>query len=295
MHTEDQLVDLIDGQSFPRSGTGGCYLCGKPQTPRRIPVAFGMFAMVAECPDCRLGYQSPRPSPEASLAYMNWRWKSSDDYVNNRRRQMRRARVQARHVKQFVNGQIRLLDFGAGAGSFVRAALDQGWDATGVEQSSSGRARAKEFYKVNLLDRLEDAGRFDVITMWDVIEHVRDPKAIVKMLTEHLTDDGFLFIETGNYENWKRVAQDEQWGLYLFDHQYYFTPSSLTRVLQDVGFSKTHLLNYGRSFPSIRPKHLLNPLRTWQMWKHWAAARSRWPGHGDINIMVVAAQRGGSE
>jgi len=287
---ESPIEDIIDGQRFVRTEAVGCYLCGKTQPSRRIPVAFGLQALVAECPDCRLAFQSPQPSPEASLAYMDWRWKSPDQYVGDRQRQLKRARSQASHVKRFVQGPIRLLDFGAGAGSFVRAALDQGWEATGVEQSTSARARAKEYYEVDLLGSLPD-GRFDAITMWDVVEHLRDPRAVLKMLAEHLNPGGFLILETGNFENWKRVAQDDEWSLYLFDHQFYFTPASLRQVLREAGFPGFHLLNRGRSFPPILPWQLLSPSRTWQLWRQWAQAKSQWPEHGDINVMVVAAQR----
>src|SRR5438874_6485518 len=115
-------VDIIEGQRFPRSAGVKCYLCGRPRESRRIAVSLGMHAMVAECPDCRIAFQSPRPSPEASLAYMNWRWRSTDNYVANRASQMQRAMEQIAYVKQFIDRPIRLLDFGAGSGSFVRAA-----------------------------------------------------------------------------------------------------------------------------------------------------------------------------
>jgi len=129
MQALEGIVDVIEGQRFPRSEEVGCYLCGKTRERRRIPVRFGMYAMVAECPDCRIAFQTPRPSPEASVAYMNWRWRSTDSYVGNPISQMQRAMQQVAYVKQYINKPIRLVDFGAGAGSFVRAALDQGWDA----------------------------------------------------------------------------------------------------------------------------------------------------------------------
>jgi hypothetical protein len=175
------IEDVIEGKRFPRTAEVACYLCGQPQPPRRIPVALGMSAMVAECPACRLAFQTPQPSPEASMAYMNWRWRSTDPYVGNRRRQLRRARKQITHIKRFVRGPVRLMDFGAGAGAFVRASLDQGWQAVGVESSSSARERAREFFGVDLLDAM-DGERYDVITMWDVVEHLRDPRSVLEML-----------------------------------------------------------------------------------------------------------------
>jgi SAM-dependent methyltransferase len=289
-----QIVDVIEGQTFPRSEEVGCPICGRHFESRRIPVRYAMFAMVAECADCRIAFQSPRPSVEASLAYMNWRWRSADAYVADPERQMKRARKQVAHVRKHLkrsgmNQPVRLADFGAGAGSFVRAALDQGWQATGIEQSDSASARAREFYGVEL--RKDWAGeQYDVVTMWDVIEHLRDLEGTLRKIGEHLVDGGLLFIETGNFESWRRLAEADAWSLYLLDHQFYFTPSSLSQVLQITGYGNFCLLRVGRSWPN--PKGFLrNPIRAARSWMAWASAKARWPRHGDINVMVAVARK----
>ena len=291
MQVVEDAVDTIEGQSFPRSGEVKCYLCGKQRDSRRIPVAFSMHAMVAECLDCRMAFQSPRPSPEASAAYMNWRWRSTDAYVGNRASQLQRARQQIAVVKQFIDRRIRLADFGAGSGAFVRTALDEGWDAAGIEQSASARARAKEFYDVELLEGLGE-GQYDVVTMWDVVEHLRDPQDVLARVGTHLAREGLIFIETGNFENWRRVADKDGWGLYLFDHQFYFSPSSLKQVLRNAGYSGFCLLNCNRMHPSINPKRIIRqPWKSVLSWCEWARAKTKWPEHGDMNVMVAVGRR----
>lgn len=284
------IVDVIEDRDFPRTEEVGCALCGAQQEPRQIAARFGMTAMVAECPACRLAYQTPRPSQEASLAYMNWRWRSSDQYVSDTIEQMRRATQQMAYVQSQVRAPTRLLDFGAGAGSFVRAALDQGWDAIGVEQSASAIERAKQFYNVDLCEMLPDE-RYEVITLWDVIEHLRDPEALLRQLSEHLTPEGLLFIETGNYESWRRLADGDRWSLYLFDHQYYFTPHSLAQIMRRAGFTDIALLNAHHGRPHLHPKHLLRqPGNLARSWIEWAKAKARWPDHGGVGMMVVVGR-----
>lgn len=285
-----EIVDVIEGQRFSRSEEVGCYICGKTRESRKIRVRFGMYAMVAECPDCGLAFQTPRPSPEASLAYMNWRWRSSDNYVGNPVSQMRRALQQVAYVRQCVQKPTRLLDFGAGAGAFVRAAIDNGWEATGVEQSDAARARAKEFYGVALMPELGEE-RYDVVTMWDVIEHLRDPGGILRAIGEHLTEGGLVFIETGNWQNWQRIAEKDNWGLYLFDHQFYFTPSSLRRVLTISGYNDFSLLNFNRVHPFHLKRIIRHPFHMIASWREWRKAKTKWPAHGDINVMVVVGRK----
>lgn len=285
------IIDVIEGQAFPRSEEVGCPICGRYSESRKISVRFGMIAMVAECPDCRVAFQTPRPSVEASLAYMNWRWQSSDAYVADSESQMQRALRQAAFVKQYFDKPINLVDFGAGTGSFVRAALDQGWNATGIEQSHSAIAIAKELHNIEL--RKEFAGeQYNVATMWDVVEHLRDLQGTLSLIGEHLVEDGLLFISTGNFENWVRLVENDRWDLYLFDHQFYFSPSSLKQVLHSAGYSDSCLLDVNRSRPSINPKRIVrHPIRSILSWLGWAIARARWPAHGDINIMVAVARK----
>ena len=289
-----QIVDVIEGQTFARAEEVGCPICGRFRESRKIRVRYGMIAMVAECPDCRIAYQTPRPSVEASLAYMNWRWRSSDPYVANPERQLKRGRKQVAHIRKFLgrsntNKPIRLVDFGAGAGSFVRAAVDQGWHATGIEQSDSAITRAKEYYGVELSKEFKRE-RYDVATMWDVVEHLRDIEGTLRMIGEHLAEDGLLFIETGNFENWRRLAEKDNWSLYLFDHQFYFTPSSLRQVLHTAGYGDFCLLRVSRAWPN--PKGLIQqPFHTVLSWVEWAKAKARWPAHGDINVMVAVARK----
>lgn len=90
-----------------------------------------------------------------------------------------------------------------------------------------------------------------------------------------------------------RVVEQDAWGLYLFDHQFYFSPSSLKRVLRDAGYNGFCLLNRNRARPSIHPKQIFRqPLQPARSWFEWARAKAKWPEHGDIDIMVAVGRRG---
>lgn len=273
--------DIIEGRHFSREAPIPCPLCGTAGGgPRVIPVLFGMRASVAECARCRIAYQTPRPSPAASLAYMDWRWRSTDDYVGNRAAQAERARKQLNIVKQHTGACRRIVDFGAGAGAFVRTALEDGRDAVGVERSEAARMRAREFHGVDLFEKFP-AGGCDVITLWDVVEHLRDPVATLTEIATHLTEEGLLFVETGNLESWRRVGEGDRWGLYLFDHQFYFSPSALRGVLVAAGFSGFQLLDVNQEQRPHAPDEA----------SAWDDAMARWPTHGNINVMVAIARK----
>src|SRR5687768_17235346 len=89
-----------------------------------------------------------------------------------------------------------------------------------------------------------------MITMWDVVEHLREPKEVLSFLRPHLNPDGVLVMETGNYENWLRLAEGDKWSLYLLDHHFYFTPHSLESVAHDAGYSSFRLTDAGKTMPA---------------------------------------------
>jgi len=282
------MQDVIGGRSFPRLDPIGCPLCGAVIQPRVFAARFGMPVSVAECRSCRLAFQTPRPSEAASLAYMNWRWSSSGRYVADGPDKRRSARRKLDQVLAERPDARRVLDFGAGSGVFVRVCRDAGIDAVGVEQSEEAIARARDTLDVTLFERPPDE-RFDVITLWDVIEHLRDPVAVLAMLKDRLTAGGALFMTTGNFDNWRRVADGERWGLYLFDHHFYFTPASLAAVARQAGWTRFRLAGGKHSLPPLG-RCLKRPAWGWRAWRAWHAARQAWPEHGDVNIMLAVIE-----
>jgi hypothetical protein len=125
--------------------------------------------------------------------------------------------------------------------------------------------------------------------MWDVVEHLRDPVAVLHLLRDRLGEDGVLFIETANYENWRRIVEGDRWGLYLFDHHFYFTPHSLESATERAGFSAFSVLDVHHSAPSLR-QTLTRPRWGMRAWRAYRNAKKTWPEHGDINVMVAIAR-----
>jgi len=160
----------------------------------------------------------------------------------------RLARDQVRWLESFASPG-RLLDVGASAGFFVRAAADAGWEARGVELSADTSRLARERYGVDVTcGRLEDVARemptgsVDAITMWDVLEHVDDPVRDLEHVAALLRSGGILVISTPNLDGWYprlsgRVARrighwpavEPPW------HLTQFGVRTLTRMLQRAG------------------------------------------------------------
>jgi SAM-dependent methyltransferase len=283
------MTDTIEGITYERQERVDCPLCSRAHPARLIAVQFGMKASVAECHDCRIAYQTPRPSVEASLAYMDMRWRSYDAYVADGELQRARAQRYLEVVAALGVPSPRILDFGAGIGTFVRAARDEGWDAVGVERSAAAIERARSEHSVELNVDLSAVDHdFDVITMWDVVEHLRDPSGTVEVLRAHLRPGGWVVLETGNWESGGRLSAGDAWTLYLFDHQYYFSPRSLEEILSRAGLMDFRLMGGQRSPLPASPQGASGVESDTR--EVYQRAIALWPEHASIGIMVAAAR-----
>lgn len=137
----------------------------------------------------------------------------------------------------------RLLDAGCGPGYFVRAARDAGFDACGVEVSRYAVEFARRELGVDVRHGTVPgadlpAGRFDVVTMWDVIEHLPDPLAALRAVAEVLRPGGVVMLSTGDYASLVARLSGRHWHLFnLPEHLWFFTPGSLRRLLRRAGLT----------------------------------------------------------
>jgi len=105
--------------------------------------------------------------------------------------------------KRFLPNRGCLLDVGCGVGIFLSVAQREGWDVSGIDISAFAAGRARERLGIDvrpgtLGDRSLAAGSFDLVTMWDMIEHVADPLKELQEAHRVLRSDGYLFLNTPN-------------------------------------------------------------------------------------------------
>jgi len=140
-----------------------------------------------------------------------------------------------------------LLDIGCGAGFFLNCANERGWNCHGLEILPEYIKYAQENFALNNI-RLEslddsltyDANTFDVITLWDLIEHLRNPVDCLKKIHHVLKPGGLLVMWTPNVKN--AVLLKEKWtGYKILQHFYFFSGDSLKNMLEKAGFKIVRL------------------------------------------------------
>jgi SAM-dependent methyltransferase len=132
----------------------------------------------------------------------------------------------------------RLLDVGAGSGILVEEAVRRGYDAIGVEPASWLQRRARERGLPVLRGTFphpEIRGRFEVITLVDVIEHVPDPVGLLADVAGALAPDGVALIATPDVGSLAARLLGWRWWHFRIAHIGYFDRATLTLALQRAG------------------------------------------------------------
>jgi 2-polyprenyl-3-methyl-5-hydroxy-6-metoxy-1,4-benzoquinol methylase len=150
------------------------------------------------------------------------------------------------------HGRGRLLDFGCGAGKFLRRMHALGWDVTGVDFSdaavSAVRASGLKAFQGTLPQPELPAGSFDVVTMRHSLEHVPDPLPVLRAARELLAPGGRLLVQVPNYASWEvDYFGDASPRLDIPRHLTHFTPATLAAMLVRAGFANPQARQVCRS------------------------------------------------
>ena len=111
----------------------------------------------------------------------------------------------------------RLLDFGSGKGQFLSLFDSAFWDLTGVETSIPRARFASEHYGLNIYSEFYESGvigegRYNVITLFHVLEHLTEPKALLKkLITGNLKAGGLVVLEVPLIESWQSQIAKDRW------------------------------------------------------------------------------------
>jgi 2-polyprenyl-3-methyl-5-hydroxy-6-metoxy-1,4-benzoquinol methylase len=149
-----------------------------------------------------------------------------------------------------------LLDFGCGVGGLCQVASEYGIRAVGIEPDANAREKACKSSGLGAyasLDSLREAqpdAKFDIATIWDVIEHLREPWKELKELSAVLQPEGWLLLSTPNAACLKARVERKRWeNAANPTHFYYFTRKSLEAVLRRAGFSEITELRFPIRYP----------------------------------------------
>jgi SAM-dependent methyltransferase len=217
--------------------TYACDLCGsEEQTLLFVKEGFRHV----RCRTCGLVFVNPRLTEHLEIQSREGTGTMGEEQLTPS--QIRRLRKELALLEPFRRLN-RILEVGAGRGWFLDEASRLDWETWAVEIN----AQALEHLAKRACDRViaQPAESFeappecvDIARMWDVIEHLPSPRRSVSNIYRVLRPGGLLRISTTNFASLSRWLNGPEW-VYLngSDHIFLFEPSTITRLLTQVGFS----------------------------------------------------------
>lgn len=229
-----------------------CIICGSLNSK----VIFEEFQVdILRCKDCKHVFSSYLADPHYD-GYFGEKITSEDQFWWDEAHR----KMYEDFCRRFIVGRAgKLLDVGCGLGYFVKKVSSYpGWQAIGYEISKA----AVEFATTRLNLRHVFCGKveesdfpgkhFDIISLWDVIEHIPDPHSLLAYLLSILKDAGFLFIHTPNVwvqlpKAWlKTFGRGMKPGTHYLeakDHINIYSPRTMRRVLRRSGFRRVEFVH----------------------------------------------------
>lgn len=218
--------------------------CAAPAPELAFPAARGPAARwpLVLCARCALVYvRDPRSIEELDQAQQNAYGAPTQRFgavLEGAVRAFRAAR--ARLVQRLVPRGARILDVGCGRGLFLRLLRERGFEVRGTELSEATRRNAYADVPIDageLTAASYPPGSFDLISIWHVLEHVRDPHATLDAAHQALAPNGVLLLAVPNFASWQARFGGERWfHLDLPRHLWQFTPTTLRALLTQHGF-----------------------------------------------------------
>ncbi|MEM7109202.1 MAG: class I SAM-dependent methyltransferase [Bacteroidota bacterium] len=235
---------------------GHCPLCeGSDIQNDRIVTDYSItkeeFAL-SKCLTCGFLFTNPRPTEDHLSKYYQ-----SSEYISHQNKThtlINKVYSIARKytlkwklnlISRYVE-KGKLLDIGCGTGHFLQTMQKAGWQTWGVEPDATARKMAKQLVGNNLVHNDLNAlpqKKFDVITLWHVLEHISELNHQLNQIKQLLIRRGRLFIAVPNHKSFDADYYQNFWAGYdVPRHLYHFDKDTMSKVSKKIGLKIVDVL-----------------------------------------------------
>ena len=192
------------------------------------------------CQSCGLKYVSPRLHRDVVLR--SYAGGADEQFVSQARgRELTFNKCLSLIERVWQHPPGRLLDIGTGGGSFPYVASKRGWHVDACEPNRWLCEWGRQKYGTpiasgTVFEQGYRSNSYDLVTLWDVLEHTADPKAQISEIHRLLKEHGLLVVNYPDIGSWIARLMGRSWVFLLDVHLYYFTRTTITRLLEKSGF-----------------------------------------------------------
>ncbi|MCF3652083.1 class I SAM-dependent methyltransferase [Synoicihabitans lomoniglobus] len=214
----------------------------------------GLLDQVVKCKSCDSVYLNPRPKQDIII-------KSYQDAIDPVFVEQNDARIatfrrslenlERRHGFS-ASSHPKILDVGCAGGAFLRAASDRGYEAIGIEPSRWMVDHARNKLGVDARQGILTANSFqnnsfDIVSLWDVLEHLPEPSMTLDDIAQMLKPGGFLIVNYPDIGSLAARVLGGRWPFWLSVHLTYYTRQTIRKQLNQCGFDVVSIKPYFQS------------------------------------------------
>lgn len=214
---------------------------------------------VWQCRKCGLGF-SPNDLSQEEVSFFYAHQPIDKEYCMEEEGRRKTFKNILKRIETYCPARGTLLDIGSGPGFFLDEAQRRGWKVNGCESSEEARSYCKKNFGVESI-QYEDIESlpnnvYNVITMFDVIEHVKSPQDFLRSISKKLVAGGLVVLITPRFESLTRKILKKKWYFIFPAHLWYFTSVSLSQLLANTYFeivsSRLHVFHFSVRYYLLR-------------------------------------------
>jgi 2-polyprenyl-3-methyl-5-hydroxy-6-metoxy-1,4-benzoquinol methylase len=217
------------------------------------------------CENCRVVFLQPLPENPSAIYNEDYFRKWYIRYYSERKLYTEKLFSK---IEKYFGGKGRLLDVGCGTGILMEVAKERGWEVSGQETSSFAvdycRQKGFKVYEKPLSELKLSENSFDLITLFDVIAHLKDPVSYFSVCGKLLKPGGHMIIKTPYHPvglfilaNFLSFTGKSKSLLHIPAQIFHFFPESLTNLLAPFNFSLVKTMEI-KDFSSLHNRTLSN-------------------------------------
>ena len=238
--------NVVKGSGF--TATQSCSIC----TNNKYSIELNKFNIdIYGCKECGHRYSSKIPNNVEDVYsdkdYLPEMIEAVDKESDYRIERFGNERYEL--IKKFAKGN-KLLDIGCGVGHYLQVAIKNNFEAYGQELGKDLAKWTRDHLGITVydepIDKIKTDIQFNVITIFDVIEHVIDPIQFISDAKRLLAKDGIMLILTPNFDSVAITMMKEKWQVICPPtHLQYFTHNSVKKLAERVGMDLVHIQTNG--------------------------------------------------
>ena len=201
-----------------------------------------LIDQLVECKNCHLQYLNPRV--DSKIITESYEDNVDETHISQDISRIKTFTKSLKKIIKILNiknlKEKSFLDIGSASGACLRSIKNLGFKEEGYELSRWMVEYGKKKYDVNInqgsIDNIEENKKFDLISFWDVLEHVTELDETLKKAKKISKDRGIMIINVPDIKSLNCKIMGNKWPFYLNVHLYYFSKKTIETILNKYNF-----------------------------------------------------------